>query len=237
MEVDAIEANRALGAQATTQIEKLQDFHVLTGHSYGRYKEMVEAGHVTGSVTNVRTNSSMKVDEVASLLMTYLDDELPSVVIYQIISSFEWFFFEFLAQLLRHNPHASAQDRHVTVKEVIDAPDKGALLERIIDMELQKLRFKRVEEWFEYLSRVINLPDLQAEDIGRLAELKATRDILAHNAGVANEIYLTKAGDNARAEAGNPLPITRPYLYDSADFVKRLISTLSEAAAARLLPD
>jgi hypothetical protein len=101
-----VERLRNLEKSAVNNIERLQDFHVFTGHSYDRYSRMVEAGHITGSVTNVRTNSDLDVSDLAAWLLKYLDDDLPRVVIYQVVSEFEYFFFELLKLLMQNNTHA-----------------------------------------------------------------------------------------------------------------------------------
>jgi hypothetical protein len=46
-------------------------------------------------------------------------------------------------------------------------------------------------------------------------EIKATRDIFIHNDGVANHIYIAKAGVKARANEGERLPITSTYFLES----------------------
>src|SRR5688500_16596595 len=90
--------------RAITEIERLQDFHVFTGHSYDRYAKMVAAGHLTGTVTNIRTRTTLTEKEVAHILLSYLDDELPQIVLYQVVSEFERFLFDFLKLLIQKNP-------------------------------------------------------------------------------------------------------------------------------------
>lgn len=231
-----VEKLRNLEACAVSNIERLQDFHVLTGYSYDRYSKMVEAGHLSGSVKNIRTGTNLDVAQVAKQLLKYLDDDLLRVVIYQVISDFEAFFFDFLELIVRNNPHALSQQRHVTVSDVLNNSDMDHLLKYIIQKELHELQYKNVYDWFTYLQKLIHLKSIGSEDVGRIAELKATRDAFAHNEGIANDIYISKAGDRARAEAGQRLTLSRPYLYDSADFLKRLVSDLTEAACSRLEP-
>ncbi len=108
-----------LRTRAIADIERLQDFHVFTGHSYDRYEKMVAAGHLTGTVTNVRTRAAQTEKEVADLLLSYLDNELPQVVLYQLVSEFERFFFDFLKFLMQQNPRALSQKRQLTVEEVV----------------------------------------------------------------------------------------------------------------------
>ena len=46
-------------------------------------------------------------------------------------------------------------------------------------------------------------------------EIKTTRDILVHNKGVANDIYVSKAGTHARVEPGKWLPVNTIYFLES----------------------
>jgi hypothetical protein len=223
-----------LEALARSEIEGLQDFHVFTGYSYDSFRKMVAAGHLTGSVTNSRTSITKPVSDLASILLGYLDEELPRVVIYQVVSHYEWFFFEFLALLLQHNPHALPPKKQITIEEILAVTDRDALITKLIEKELHELKFSSVEKWFQYLDKVMRLEALTSDELARLAELKATRDVVAHNAGVANDFYVRKAGRLARARAGEHLGITRPYIYESADFLKLVVSRLTEAVLSRL---
>lgn len=225
-----------LRKRAIADIERLQDFHVFTGHSYDRYAKMTAAGHLTGTVTNVRTHTAKTDQEVAEILLSYLDDELPKLVLYQEVSAFETFFFDFLKLLVQHNPHALSQKRQLTVEEVLAQPDLAQLISHVIERELHELQYKNVQEWFTYLEKLIKFRAVNTSQIGILAELKATRDIIAHNAGIANDIYARKAGSMARARPGESLSVSRSYVYDGADFLKGLVSDLTDAAHTRLHP-
>ena len=186
-----IDELNALKERATSDIRHLQDFHVFTGHSYDRYDKMVAAEHPTDSVTNVRTGNTFDAKQIAELLLKYLDEDLPRVVVYQLVSHFEAFRSDLVKLLRQQNPRALNQRRQIIFAE---------------------------------------------PDMARLAELKATRDIIAHNAGIANSTYLRKAGTLARAQLGERLKIDRPYTYEAGDFLSRLVVDLINAATARLSP-
>jgi hypothetical protein len=222
-----------LGTAATRAIEQLQDFHSFSGHSYDRYGKMVAAGHVEETITNVRTQFNVSSSELAALLLAYLDNDLPRIVLYQAVSHFEAFFFDFLKVLLQFNPRALSQKRQVTVGEVLDALDSENILETLIARELLDLQYKAPSDWIAFLNKIVNL-GLPDDDVARLAELKATRDLHLHNRGVVNDIYLRKAGPLARALLGSLLPISRPYVYDGADLLKRLVDRMCAAARDRL---
>lgn len=225
-----------LARDAISDIERLQDFQVFTGHSYDRYSKMVSAGHLKESVQNVRTKSTLPGTDLAKVLLGYLDDDLPRVVLYQAVADYEAFFFAFLAVLLRINPRALSLKRQVTVEDILDAADFDTVLERLIQRELHELQYRSVPEWFDFLARIVKLDGVTAEDIARLAELKATRDIHLHNGGIANDTYLRKAGLLARVSSGNRLPVPRPYVYDGADFLKAFIARKAASARTRFAP-
>jgi hypothetical protein len=90
------------------------------------------------------------------------------------------------------------------------------LIEYLIQKELHELQYDNVQAWFAYLQRIIRLHSIKPEDWARIAELKATRDVFAHNHGIANDIYVRKAGHLARAQPGQRLTLSRPYLYGSS---------------------
>ena len=229
-----IELLNELEKRSIEEIENLQDFHVFTGHSYDRYLKMVKNGILKGSVTNIRTDRTFKDEEVASLLLGYLDNELPSIVLYQLVSHFEGFFFDFLSILLKTNPHALSQDRQVKVRDIIQENDMDSLIDHLIHKELLELKYRGVDDWFVFLEKIIKLNDIHTSDISRISEIKATRDILAHNEGIVNEIYLRKSGDQARASKGQLIPINRKYSYGSADFLKDFIRKITGNAVLRL---
>jgi len=233
---DLLDRLNAVASDNINAIVQLQDFQVFTGHSYDRYSKMVDAGHLKESVTNARTNTSASSKDLSRQLIGYLDGELPLVCLYQIVAHFEAFFFDFLALLLLHNPHALSAKRQVTVGEVLEAAQYETLLERLIQAELAGLRYSSPADWFAFLRRIVNLDAIKDTDIARLAELKATRDVCIHNRGIANEIYLGKSGAQARVRAGEQLPVARAHTYESADFLREFIRGLADATIARLAP-
>ena len=230
---EAVNTVSDLGIAAVRALELLQDFQAFSGHSYDRYGKMVDIGHIEETITNVRTQSNVSSGDLAALLLTYLDNDLPRLVLYQAVSQFEAFFFDLLGVVLQFNPRALSQKRQVTVGEVLDALDYKNLLETIIDRELVELQYKAPSDWFAFLNKIIHL-GLPDGDVARLAELKATRDLHLHNRGVVNDTYLRKSGPLARAVLGSVLPVSRPYVYDGVDFLKRLADRLCAAARNRL---
>jgi hypothetical protein len=227
--------NNLRGAQtfATTAIGDLQDFHVFTGYSYEQYAKTVAGGHVRGTIQNARTQTTLSESDMAPVLLKYLDVDLPRVVLYQAVAHFEFFYFDFLSMLLTFNPRALSPNRQLTAKDVVDASDYQALIGELIQREIIQLQYGAIAAWFAFLKKIVNI-DVASEDIARFAELKTTRDVLAHNNGIANDTYLRKAGKLARGVPGQPLSVSRPYVYEAGDFLRAFITRLADSVCERL---
>ena len=65
------------------------------------------------------------------------------------------------------------------------------------------------------------------------AEMKATRDILEHNAGVVNDIYIRKAGNRTRYAVGDLVEIDDSYHFASWRLIKKVAADLTAAAIAK----
>ncbi len=103
----------------------------------------------------------------------------------------------------------------------------------MVDRELDGLRYKRPADWFKYLNDRVNLNRPTDEQIERLAEIKASRDILVHNRRIANETYRDKAGTRALNAAGQRLAVQELYLRDSSLLIRTVVEELSTGAIAK----
>ena len=54
-------------------------------------------------------------------------------------------------------------------------------------------------------------------------EVKASRDVLVHNAGVINDLYLDKAGKLARGETGEALSLNDKYFDEAYLVLKEVV--------------
>ena len=94
-------------------------------------------------------------------------------------------------------------------------------LSSVIDGHVSRLMFAQPRVQFEYLAAIASI-DIQEATFAKYYELKATRDLLVHNTGIANETYLAKSGQYARAAMGDRLEIDREYFDNSLALVKRI---------------
>jgi hypothetical protein len=118
-------------------------------------------------------------------------------------------------------------------KAVLSVTDKDAIVALVIAKELNAVLYERPAGWFAYLEGMAKLGCPTPDEIDRIAEAKASRDVLVHNRGEAGRIYELKAGKLARYEDGQRIDIPEHYHRDTWELVRKVIDDASIAAIAK----
>jgi hypothetical protein len=100
----------------------------------------------------------------------------------------------------------------------------------MVNKELNEIAHERPKEWFNYLEVRARLGCPTTEEIDRIGEAKASRDILAHNRGIANKIYESKAGNAARFKDGEHIDIPEDYHRQTWQLLRKVITDSTVAA-------
>ena len=100
--------------------------------------------------------------------------------------------------------------------------------------QLNELKYDILREWFVAVEKAAHLGCPTADEIDTLAEVKAARDILEHNAGVVNEIYRRKAAKKARYSIGDHIEIDDTYHLESWRLIKKVVTDVTNAAISKL---
>ena len=210
------------------------DYFEHTKLSLGLVRSIVERGHKI-TVQNTVTGTVLNETNLGGLWRSYLATYLAESVFQHFVSLFEDFVFELLRLWLSAFPAGipNKDKKPVNLATILDAVDKDAILGFVIDRELNALKYQRLTSWFEYLNDRVNLGYPTDEQIKRLAEIKASRDILIHNRGIVNETYLQKAGDRARYRLDQRLEIPEPYLLDSWTVIGEMVRDMAAAAITK----
>lgn len=114
-------------------------------------------------------------------------------------------------------------DRKVSLEQVLEARDMNELISRLIEGRLVSVFYASPQEYFGYIEHVLGF-ELPEDAKAQYVETKATRDILIHNSGIVNELYVRKAGPKARASEGKPVPLDDQYLSESIRCMKRVVA-------------
>ncbi len=222
---------QALNTRTATALEASHDYYTYTKRVWRLMQQIVREGRQF-TFRNLTTGTRVDQEMLVGRAQLYVTDYLMSSTFQQFISLFEDFFFELLRCWLAAHPR-SLLKKQVAIGEVLEAPDKAAILLTVVDKELNELKYKRLGQWFAYLEGLVNLGCPTAGEIEQLAEIKASRDVLVHNNGMANAIYVEKAGKRARYQAGDKLELTEQYHRESWETIKKIVNDLSTAAIAK----
>jgi hypothetical protein len=223
----------ALAVRARHDLDDLFNFGVHIHLIWRHFKIWVHQGNTLRS-RNIRTGAEVTERDLIKLYGRYRTTYLLGLSFVQTVTVFEAFLFDFLRILLTSDPRHLAQKRQIEVGMAISVADRAALVSLIAERELNELRYDRPKAWFEYLHKIVKLRCPTDPEVERVAEMKAARDLLIHNSGIVNEIYLNKAGTKARFAAGEKVVIDRPYFDECWALTKKLVDDLATSVKSRL---
>ena len=223
---------RTIADRANRDLDAVYDFFEHSKIVWGSFAYHVNAGYVLSSTSSV---TGTKVDEAGLVRLSseYIRQSLTTLTFRQFIATFEAFFFDFLHRILQHNPWQFAKNR-LEFETVLKAGDRDEIIAGVLRKQLNELKYENVRDWFDALNKTVKLNCPTADEIDSIAEVKATRDLLEHNGGIANETYIRKAGTKARYAAGEQIEIDDDYHLASWQLVKKVVADLTDAATAKL---
>ena len=222
---------RTLRDQVAADLNAAHDYYTDTKIAWDLVDEYVSAGK-TFAVKNTATGTETTQADLAAKVPGYVTQRLTEATFQQFISSFEHYFFEFLRLWLRSFPQNLLR-RKVDFKDVLDAPDKDAITLLVVNKELNEILYKRPADWFAYLDELVKLGCPTADEIDRIAEAKASRDVLAHNRGVASKTYVSKAGRLARCKEGERIDLSESYHRQTWELIRKVVADISNAAIGK----
>ena len=162
----------------------------------------------------------------------YVREQLAEATFQQFVSVFEAYLIDLIRLWLTAHPKSLSR-KDVPFKLVLEAADKDAVIAGVVDRELNRLTYEKPADWFAYLDELVKLGCPSPAQIGRVAEAKATRDLLVHNRGVVNLTYLMKAGDQARHGQGERIEAPEPYHRQVWELFRDIVTAMSAAAIAK----
>jgi hypothetical protein len=223
---------RVIAERTERELDAVHDFFEHSKFVWLSFKIHVDQGHKI-SVENPATGTLIDQDGLVRLAPHYAREYLATLTFRQFVSTFETFLFNFLHRLLMHNPWQFSE-RQLPFGTVLKAASRDEIISDVIRRQLNELRYEHLREWFAAVNKAIKLDCPTEEEIDALAEIKAARDILEHNAGVVNEIYRRKAGKKARYEVGDHIELEDAYHLESWRLIKKVVRDITSAAIGRL---
>jgi hypothetical protein len=222
---------QALTTRTLSALEASHDYYTYTKRVWRLLQQIVKEGRKF-TFRNLTTGTRVDEQVLLGRAQLYVTDYLMSSTFQHFISLFEDFFFELLRYWLAAYP-ASLSKKQLEMGAVLKAPDKSAIVLTVVDKELNELKYERLADWFAYLERLAHLGCPTADEIEKLAEIKASRDILVHNNGIANATYVFKAGSRARYKDGEKLEISEEYHRACWATISKVVRDVSAAVIGK----
>lgn len=176
-----------------------------------------------------RTVESRRTDaDIGQLYRAQWERGVFETNIVSIVSRTEAFLLECLNIAIVRYPQKLtilADRAGIPVDLFLEHEDRGVILERYIASRCEALMFAKPKDYLELFKKVLTI-DLDADPLSDYLEIKASRDIIVHNLGEINKLYLDKAGDKARGAEGDELVIDKTYFKHVITTVKNLSGSI-----------
>lgn len=218
-------------------VRRLNDYHIfldqaipvlaMAHNEYKRSASLTDRRYFVPSRT--RRSVAKRTDaELKAIYDGFLNRDLFATTLIAAVSLLESFLFDSLGAVLRAYPRKLALtprgeqgDRQVPLSVVVEAADLADVINAMVARRLQTASYVSPREYLTYLHVVAGV-DTRDPAFDAYIEVKASRDLVVHNAGYVNESYLSKVGDSARGGLGDLLPIDQAYFDRSIAVLKRV---------------
>jgi len=167
-------------------------------------------------------------EEMAKILGRFATTELFQTFLGTSIAQFESFLGKVLGEILTEYPRKLTTSvsgvppvKDIPINILLDSDTVQEAIQWAIDKAVSNLFYAQPKAYMEYLNEVAEIVT-QDKAFKDYFELKATRDLIVHNSGVINDVYLGKAGDKARGELGETVRVDAKYFNHALATLKRL---------------
>lgn len=143
-------------------------------------------------------------------------DQLFGSSLISLVSSIEWFFAEMLHTYFERFPDiAMSKDKAFSYADLSKFQDISEARQYLVEKKVEDILRSSFTEWIAYFKSPVGLSmSYLDEHMDDLVETCERRNLLVHNAGVVNKIYLTKVSARHTKEVvlNQKLKVTREYL-------------------------
>lgn len=184
--------------------------------------------------TNVTTGTVTTDSDLVTKAQLYLAKELPESTFLQFVSIFEGFVADLLRIWLKGYPKSLSSKKQVDLDTILNAQHLDDVIQEIVNKEIESVFYGRLAAWFKYFKDQLKWEYPDRADVDKIAEIKAARDILVHNNGIINAVYLSKAGQSARGAEGQRLEVDEVYHRETWKLLHGVIEKLRDIVLNKL---
>jgi hypothetical protein len=140
---------------------------------------------------------------------------LPLNGIVQLVTIVEALLMDVVRLVVLKYPKKLGGKRQVGLETILQASTLEEIQIRATDALIHELSYESPSGFSDSMQKLLSIDLQNCPAFHRYVELKATRDIYIHARGVANEVYVKKAGSHSRVKAAEALPIHIGYFLES----------------------
>lgn len=142
-----------------------------------------------------------------------------------LLSAAEWFLAQLLSSHFKQEPgSAGLKEKVFSFDDLSRFGSIDDARNYLLESRIEDVLRGSVESWLEYLRSKLGLSmGYIKDDEKQLIEVAQRRNLVVHNGGVVNRIYLSKVPETLRPDikAGDQISVDRTYLDSAIDLVER----------------
>lgn len=165
--------------------------------------------------TAIPSTRTYRKDQLLSKYQFLAFHQLSVNALVQLVTLVETMLGDVVRAVVARYPQKLGGKRSLSIQTVLESTSLAEVHLRATDALLNELAYKSPTEFAESVQPLLSINLLECPAFHRFVEVKATRDIFVHNRGVANDVYVRKAGSHARVNAGMSLPVDIQYFLES----------------------
>lgn len=165
-------------------------------------------------------------DQLLSKYQFLAFHQLSVNTILQLVTIVETMLGDVIRAVVARYPQKLGGKRTLSIQAVLESTSLEEVHIRATDTLLNELSYKSPTEFAEAFNQLLSINLLECPAFHRYMEVKATRDIFVHNRGVANDVYVRKAGTHTRVKSGMKLPADVQYFLESYEYCLQIADWL-----------
>jgi len=154
--------------------------------------------------------------------------QLPLNGLVQIVTIVEAMFSDVVRAVIIRYPKKLGSKRTLPLQAVLESTTVEEIHLHATDAFLNELSYKSPIDFSNSVGSILSVNFLECSAFHKYVEIKACRDIFIHNRGIANDIYVRKAGSHARVKSGMVLPVDIQYFLESYEHCLQMVEWLEK---------
>lgn len=158
-----------------------------------------------------------------------------------LVSAAEWFLSQLLHEYFELYPDAAGvRDRSLTLSDLQAIGSVDDARTYLIDLRIEEVIRGSFKDWIHFLKNNLKLSlSYLSIDEDHLTEIYQRRNLLAHNGGIINKIYLSKVSQSVRSDlkVGDLVSISQEYLDKAIDRFERFFLLVSLELWKKISPE